>query len=321
LALWAVVGPFVFAAPAGIWTDFYRGMDYLATPSGGPLTRTFDGLRFNGARQGRLRYVPNAAGQGWDLEFDRQFGTDSRGRPEVLDLGAFEVELSGATQATLGYTKRGMFIGTADWSINNLNYSIRGKTGAQNFELSGLLVGTGTMEVNQFGFYTMDLNVSNQNSELTLDGLLVDDTESGDFDIGPISVEGNLFFDGAMALLQSMGVDTSSLTSAFPGSPIDRINAAIDQQIRNTELVAGVTYSNRDALVNSDLATAVSSAQSALLGEVLGLNSAMVSSSVLGTTSYATRVNTNNNGGVVPEPASLLLLAGSILLLLRRRAA
>lgn len=82
-------------AQSGLYEDIYRGLQLAATPSGYPLTGTADGTRVNGQRAGRLRILPDQVGQGYTLEFDRSFGQDSRGRPEILDLGAYELELAG----------------------------------------------------------------------------------------------------------------------------------------------------------------------------------------------------------------------------------
>ena len=113
----------VVSAPAsladGLWTELYRGLDILATPSGSPIFPTGDGTRVNGQRSGRLRHVQNVPGDGWTLEFDRSFGNDSRGRPEILDLGAFEIEMAGAIQTTAGFTSRGFLIGDLNSNINN----------------------------------------------------------------------------------------------------------------------------------------------------------------------------------------------------------
>ncbi len=239
LVLWSTS-----AAPAGLWEDIYRGLDLLATPSGGPLSSTGDGTRFNGQRSGRLRIVPDAVGRGYSLELDRTFGLDSSARPEVLDLGEFEVQLAGPTQATFGYTNRGYLIGTGQMLANNLNYSMRAKNGLQDVELSGVLSSNSTVEIDQFGFYRVDMEINNVDSALTVDGVLVEGNEETNFDIGPISVKGNLFYDGFVALLSGLGVDTSALTDVFPASPMTSLADEIASQLPSLDaledVVAGV---------------------------------------------------------------------------------
>lgn len=293
---------------AGLWEDLYRGLGIAATPTG-----TRDGQRF-----GRLAVVPNRLGKGWDIEFDRSFGADGRGRPEVYDLGAAELELSGAVQSTLGFTRRLFMIGNADTNINNLNYTLRFKSGAQDATLTGLMNGQGSLEVNQFGFYDFSLNVANTNGALTLDGVVVNDSEATNFDIGPINVKGNLFFDGAVALLSSLGVDTSGLASNFGKSPIDQIAAAIQEQLRAIETrVAGVS-------VTSPAASAVADTQSAIVASVLGAPGQAGSPAAF----ESARIPTGNGqtarptAGVVPEPGTVgLVLLGTAMLVWRRRHA
>jgi hypothetical protein len=240
----AAAASLALPAQAGLFRDVYYALDLLATPSGFPISTSADGTRTNGQRAGRLRIVPDVAGRGYTLEFDRTFGRDSRGRPEILDLGPFELQLSGPTQATLGYTRRGgLLTGNAEIQLNNLNYAITGKTGAQDFQISGTLSGQTSLEINRLGFYTLYLDLSNTNSQVLADGVLVDGDTDANFDIGPISLKGNIFVDALGSLLAALGVDTTGLQQLFPESPLDRIAAAIQQQMSLPGLVAGVTYS------------------------------------------------------------------------------
>lgn len=282
VALYAVT-----PASAGLFEEIYRGLDLLATPSGGPLIGSPDGTRSNGQRSGRLRIVPDRVGRGYTLEFDRSFGVDSRGRPEVLDLGVYELELSGASQGTFGFTKRGMLIGNATFQTNNVNYALRGKTGAQDFVLTGTGQVSSAFEINQLGFYTVNFDFSNTNSQLEVDGLLVDGENDTDFDIGPINVEGNIFVDAFVGLLGAVGVDTTGLEQVFPDSPIDLLTDSIREQLRLPEAVAGSQYTNVDPLTLNSSAAALDAAQT---GDLT----------------------------LVPEPAAVMLLALGAVLLRRR---
>ncbi|MBU0638145.1 MAG: PEP-CTERM sorting domain-containing protein [Planctomycetes bacterium] len=226
----------------GLFSDLYHGLDVLATPSGAPVLTTGDGTRTNGQRNGYLRILPDQLGKGYQLEFGRTFGGDTRGRPEILDLGLYELQLSGTMGATAAYTSRGLRIGNLDAAGQNINYSLRSKLSAQDFELSGTLGFSQGIEINEFGFYSYDLTVNNATSFLTVDGVLVRDVESTNFDLGPIAVEGNIFFDLTLALLSSLGLDTSGLEALSPGSPIDSINDAITQQLERTGLIAGEQF-------------------------------------------------------------------------------
>jgi hypothetical protein len=225
---------------AGLYQDIYQGLYILSTPSGFPLLTASDGTRINGQRSGRLQIQRNSPGRGYDVQFNRVFGLDSQGRPEVLDLGNFEIELQGATQATFGYTNRGPLIGTANFAANNQNYSLRAKSGIQNYTLAGTLNIAEAVEINQFGFYEASINISNTNSELFLDGLAQESVPEN-FDIGPINVKGNIFFDAFVALLSSLGVDTTELQALTPGSAIGQIVDEIALQV--PQLVAGIQVS------------------------------------------------------------------------------
>lgn len=285
----------VVPARAGLFEDIYRGLELLATPSGFPLQNIGDGTRVNGERQGRLRIVPDRVGRGYTLELDRTFGGDSRGRPEVLDLGPWEMELRGATQATLGFTRRGLLIGNANLAANNLDYSLRGKSGVQDVELTGRLAMRGALEINQLGFYTIDLNVNNQNSQLLVDGVVATGNNNTNFDIGPISVKGNVFVDAAIALLGAVGLDTSALEQLTPKSAIDRVVDELATRFPPPELVAGVN------------ATAPPPALAMLTGPMRAEEAAQV-----GPPTPA--------ADAIPEPGTLLLLGlGSLGLLWRCR--
>ena len=232
LAVFAiVVATGAVPADAGIWQDVFQGLDYLATPTGYPVTTNVDGTRVNGARSGRVRIVPNGVvGNGYRIEFDRTFGGDSRGRSEVFRFGALgDLTLSGATQFTAGYDAVGKaYSGFANVIVSDMNYRVRTKLGVQDATLEGTLNLFGNLEVNALGFYDLTLSASNANSKFMLDGVVARDTQDTNFDVGPIVVHGNLLVDASAALLTSLGVDATSLEGLFPASGIDQIDNAIE---------------------------------------------------------------------------------------------
>ena len=288
----------VLPASAGIFDDIYQGLGVYSTPIG-----SGSGGFSNGARFGRLRVVPNQLGQGYRLELDRTFGGDTRGRAETYDLGAFELELSGATQATFGYTSRGMLIGNGEILANNLNYTLRSKTGAQDFELTGTMSVNGNMEVNQFGFYTLDLQMNNTGSLLDAQGLVVDGDRDTDWSVGPISIQGNVYFDAVVGIMTALGLDTTVFEGVFPSSPIDRINQTIADSLGLDTFVAGEMYGT----------------DSQALSEAAALEARDFVNNFANTVADASDFGAESDGVAVPEPAGLALLGLLALAGLRRR--
>lgn len=274
--LWATC-----SASAGIWENFYRGLDILSTPSGNPVVQTTDGTRVNGARSGRVRIVPNGVvGKGYRVEFDRSFGVDTSGRPEVFRFaGLGEITLSGATQVTAGYTRpiKGLYFGESSFTVNNLNYDMQAGAGFQNARLTGTLNATGVVNANMLGFYEVTLNVSNTNSQFTVDGALANDETNTNFDIGPISLKGNLFVDLVSGLLANAGIEATDLQDLFPGSPspwLDSLapvaiqesaaNENLDDRSRVTSLLLRTVLAQDQAAASELIETLVASEGAAL---------------------------------------------------------
>lgn len=293
------------SAFAGLWDNIYQGLDYFVTPLGSPVNVDGNGFRTNGARAGRLRIVPNALGQGYRLEMDRVFGGDNSGRPEIYDLGNFELELSGSTSSTLSFTSRLLPTGNAETSLSNLSYVIRGKNGGQDMEIQGTLDGLSSLEINPLGFYTYTLDISNANSQVSLDGVIIDDsTKDTDFDIGPINIQGNIYYDILTGVLNSFGVATSGLEQLFPESPIDRIT----QEIQESLAAQAKALEDR---IQGDLVSGVQSEQTALAAHGI-IAQALDAAGATGV------IDPSAPAGQIPEPSGLALLALGGLVLARR---
>lgn len=319
----ASLGALSLVARADVWSDFYQGLQYAATPTGGPLVSSSDGTRINGQRNGRVRIVPNQLGKGWSVQFDRGFGLDSRGRPEIFNAGPASLQLAGSVQSTLGYTARGFMIGNADTTISNLQYDLKTKTGAEDLRVQGTLNGTGSTQINQFGFYTISLDVANTNSEVSVNGVALDNTQTGDFDIGPINIQGNVFFDAFVALLKSAGADTTQLEKLMPGSPISRITDALDAATRQNKFLFAKGINDSGVGIDGEsLADVVAGAQVEALSRAFGLPTTAADgslSAVLNSSSVqAAPDSVGSNRQFVPEPSALALIGLGVLAVLAR---
>jgi len=303
LTLVAVFG--AAAAEAGLFQDIYRGLDFAATPFGGPLQSTADGTRVNGARSGRLRIVPQGLGPGYRLEFDRTFGVDARGRPETLQFaGLGSLTLQGSIQATAGYSGKKFRTVTADTTVNNLSYDLKTNFGAQDAELTGTLNVASAFQLNPLGFYDLTLNVSNANSQLKLNGMAVQDTQATNFDVGPISLKGNIILDGISAALTAYGQDLSWFNGLTPQSPANLIDQAIRQQLQTQNVVAGETVTNQSQnqipqLLLRTVLTGDAQAAQQLMAAELAAKSGLT----------ATVSDGSNKPAIIPEPGTLLLVA------------
>jgi hypothetical protein len=307
------VGFVCTSAQAGIYEQLFRGLQVAATPSGFPLFSNGIGGRVNGARSGRVRIVPSGVGPGYQLELDRSFGVDSTGRPEIFYLGGMgQLQLNGGLQWTAGYNGEKFRTYRSDFALANLSYDLSTNFGVQDAELTGVLNANSFMRVNPLGFYTIELDVANTNSALELDGVVVRDNEELNFDIGPISVEGNLFVDGLAALLTGLGVDTSGIEGFDPESPIDRITDEIEQAL---QAAASPNLGDDTAELAPLLLTSVlGQDQDAARRLVDGLVNDEVQNS-------APQPEVSEEGAAqvqTPEPASALLLVAGAALLLRR---
>lgn len=291
------------SARGGFYQDLYRGLGYLATPSGSPVTGVAGGGMANGSRFGRLRIVPNEFGEGYRLEFDRSFGNDSRGRPETFDIGMLELTLGGSTSSTISYTGRGVPTLNVDIFANNVGYILTDRTGLQDFELTGTLSVFQQLEIDRFGFYTLDLEINNTNSSLTADGVIVDGPTDSDFDVGPITIHGNIFIDAAAAALNAFGVDTTALEEVFPASPIEQINDEIDAYLGRQRMVLSETLA-------ADLTDGTFGPESAIAAQVFldGLVETVDEAAAYGAPPFG-----------VPESSTLLLIGVLALVRLRRR--
>ncbi len=301
-------------ADAGFLDTLYRGLEVYSRPLGGPLVNAGDGTMVNGARAGRLRVVPSGIGDGYELQLDRSFGADSRGRPEIFHFGGVaDLQLSGATQLTAGYNGEGFRTYRLNFGTNQLNYDLRSKLGVQDARLTGTLDVSNAIEINNFGFYTLNMNAANSNSQLTLDGVVVKDQKPTNFNVGPLTLRGNIFVDGFASVIAALGGDTSSLASLFPESPIGPLSQAIatDRQAAAGAAAIGSAGDMSPLLLKAILSQDGQAAQALMQGLADG---------TLSGNGLTASADGDSQSALVPEPGTLLLVAaGGLTFWLRRR--
>lgn len=84
-----------------------------------------------------------------------------------------------------------------------VEYNIFVRTGAQDVELKGQGILEAEVMVNALGFYDIDAMISNRGS-FSIVGVLYADQGSLDYDLGPISLSGNVFVDLLAAVTQPL---------------------------------------------------------------------------------------------------------------------
>lgn len=208
-------------------TEFAGNPLFLSTPQGGP---NFDFNQFS------QRVEFNRAGDGYTYEFFRFFGPDSFNNPTFLDLGPLQVELApdlnlGQVQLTgihgrVGFTTRfipevffeaetgqrqfNQFQDVGTFSVEPLAYRVTFNTGIQDFEWAGnALIDTGG-RINALGFYDFDLRFVNVGN-FEADGVILQDEQVTDFDVGPVNVSGHIVLDALASLIQANGSEAGAL--------------------------------------------------------------------------------------------------------------
>ena len=174
------VGMSASLASAGVFEDIAIGLDAL----------NFD-------LQGQHNFLSGGA----DFAALTQF----QGNP--LDFGVGDLTLSGPLSFEVSTGDR--FINTLDISFQTaltsdlasspLAYEFNTDICGQETNVLGSVLIDSNLSLNEFGCYKLDLQYSSRQT-VTNRGQINDDTYTNDFDLGPVSVQGNIFID-AFALL------------------------------------------------------------------------------------------------------------------------
>jgi hypothetical protein len=311
----------------------FRGLEqtgnfnYLSQPQNGPL------YNYNQFRQ-RLEY--NRGTQGYTYESYRFFGPDSFGNPNTLDLGPLKVELGLDPAVTtsnqpigihsrVGYSTRllpevffdaqtgqqtfNQFSGISTFAPSPLHYTVTLNTGIQDFEWEGNALLDAHGRMNALGFYDFQMRFTNVgNSQAS--GTFIQDEQVTDFDLGPINVSGNIFFDGVAGFLQAAGL---------PGqATAPRIYSGAAQRDKRTDellsrLRAGETLTDQEMKY-----LAKQMIEAAYRADPLGVMNNGLPSTVPGfegltldmvATPTDSSAPTSDGAALVPEPGMLALLA------------
>ncbi len=163
----------------------------------------------------------NPLSGGMDLLIDRQFNGN------VFDFGNAELALQGPV--SLQVSTGGRVIPSFDVSFTTalndrnqatpLNYNYTSDIGPQSTTITGSTLVDSKFSINALGFYNLDVTSSQRNT-VTRAGL-VNDTNTIDSDIGPLSISGNIFVDALAALTDPLFQQTGN------PNPLDALSKTI----------------------------------------------------------------------------------------------
>jgi len=235
---------------------------------------------------------------------------------ETLDFGATELTLQGSP--TFTFTTGGRGLDLLEVSLNTggtpFNYLLTTDTGNQITTLNGSFLLDASATVNEFGYYDVTFNVSSRQS-FTNEGRFSNEPSTMDYDIGPISLRGNIFADLLAVvtepIFQAMGVDNIFAQFSSSGqfeSQLDSKIAALSAKARSGQALSAAEMAELGSVVSLASAFGFTPPDLSFLKDV-SIGESMLSVDALAATQPQ----------VVPEPATGLMLLMGIPMLLRRR--
>lgn len=252
----------------------------------------------------------NPLSGGGDITLTRNFVAGQV--DSTFDFGDFLLQLDGPVNIQAGVggrLDRTIFAGIQIGSqANPLSYTVNYDIAGTEAQLQGQTVFNGRVEIDQFGFYEIDLRGSNRE---TFDSAgragELNNIQTG-WDVGPFALEGNLFADLLATITDPLfeATNTQNFFEVFSGRALREANLqaqadAVQDQIASGDVDAG----SIEALLG-----AVSASR--ILGDELPDISFVDGDGI----AVATRAQL----AAVPEPATIaILLAGSLVALKRRR--
>lgn len=154
-----------------------------------------------------------------------------------FDFGNYDLTLTGSMAASAGFTRRG--IPEFQFQLNTfqapVSYTLDFHTGFQDWTASGSFLANVDTRVNALGFYNQVFHISNRGTFET-DGFLMRDTQPLDYDIGPITISGNVYVDAVAALTQPF------FSASGTENPFAKISGRSQKEIQ--------ARSTRDALLS-----------------------------------------------------------------------
>lgn len=246
----------------------------------------------------------NIASGGIDLLVSRDF----LGNP--IDFGAADLAIEGPVSFDLSTGGRiipgiELTFSTAidgDSTPTPLSYVFHSDAGSQQTDVSGSLLIDAGLNVNKFGYYRVNLSYSSR-QHVTRAGRFATDDATNDFDIGPVSLSGNLYADGLAFLTQPLfsATDTMNIFSTFSGADSLSQRLLSSADAARLQLASGSATDTRDAAARATRLHVFEDRFSDVRAET-------------NTTSAGL-----SNISVVPEPTVLLLMLLGLPAILRRR--
>ena len=163
-------------------------------------------------------------GQTNPLSGGAAFGVNNRFDGTPLDFGSGSIALQGPISMEFATGGRGL--SNLDISFQTamsnadppepLAYSVVFDAGGQETNVFGTVYLDGNFSINGFGFYDLHLDYSSRQT-IAGEGRFDNDTQTNDFDLGPIDISGNIFADILAMIFEPLFGDNPSPFDSFSG--------------------------------------------------------------------------------------------------------
>jgi len=163
-------------------------------------------------------------GQTNPLSGGAAFGVSQQFIGTPLDFGSGSMALQGPI--SMEFSTGGRGLSNLDFSFQTamsgastpepLAYSVLFDVGGQETNIFGTVYLDGDFSINGFGFYDLSLVYSSRQT-IAGEGRFDNDTQTNDFDIGPIDISGNIFADLLAMIFEPLFGDNPSPFDSFSG--------------------------------------------------------------------------------------------------------